>query len=175
MVPVSELNRHRLGAETRQLCMQALDAARQEGCPRLTTSFLLFALVEAGGEPQRLPLGRALRQRLLKANADAYHGVKAAYCGWYRSTCGRQGPAERPRMTPYIPRVLVLAEGLAGEAPVAPEHLLAALLDYDPGRDSVQPGIQYILAMIEPGLEAIRREFGLHRDGRGRETAPERG
>jgi hypothetical protein len=130
----------------------------------LTTSFLLFALVDSGAEPTGDDsLGASLRRRLLEADADAYRGVKAAYCGWYRGAFGRgDAAASEPAMTPYIAEVLILAEALAGAGPVEPQHLLGALLEYDPGAGAVQPGIQYILTMIEPGLEPVRRQFGVH-------------
>ena len=173
LVPLAELARFRLSGETLSLCQRALEAAREEGCPKLTTSFLLFALVDAGAEPAGDPLSRSLRQRLLGADADAYHGVRAAYCGWYRGACAPRGPAPpEPSMTPYVPAALILAQRLAGSARVAPEHLLAALLDYTPGPGAVQPGIQYILSMIGPGLEPVRREFGAHLSGPGAATEP---
>ncbi len=163
LVPLAELERFRLAGETRLLCLRALEAAREAGCPTLTTSFLLFALVDFGAEPTGGPLSRSLRQRLLAADADAYQGVKAAYCGWFRGACGGGGAvASEPCMTPYIPAVLALAEGFAGAAAIEPQHLLAALLEYTPGPGAVQPGIQYILSMIRPGLDPVRREFASH-------------
>ena len=74
-------------------------------------------------------MSRSLRQHFLGADAAAYQGVKAAYCGWYRGACGRaaEGPSE-PAMTPYIRAVLALASDIAGAARIEPEHLLAAML-----------------------------------------------
>jgi hypothetical protein len=166
LVPLAELERFRLAGETRRLCLQALEAAREAGCPTLTTSFLLFALVDAGAELAGGPLCRSLRQRLLGADVHAYQGVRAAYCGWYRGAWGHgERAASESGMTPYIPAVLALAEGLAGAGPVEPEHLLAALLEYTPAPGAVQPGIQYILSMIRPGLGPVRREFATHLAG----------
>jgi hypothetical protein len=108
-------------------------------------------------------LSRSLRQHFLGADAAAYQGVKAAYCGWYRGACGRaaEGPSE-PAMTPYIRAVLALASDIAGAARIEPEHLLAAMLDYAPGAGAAQPGVQYLLSMLEPGLQSVRRDFAYH-------------
>ena len=59
--------------------------------------------------------------------------------------------------------MLKLANDRAGSATfgrqITPRQLLMALLSYAPGANAVQPGAQYILNMIQPGLGSMLKEL----------------
>jgi len=174
LVPTITLHAHALTAETRRVFEHAEGLVAQSGCRRLTTSFVLFSLVELGALEAEGTLPRSLYRAVTQANPDAYHGIKAAYIGWYRGSCrnlGDEGADGPTGMTPYLPAVLERAERIAlccsgHGARITPQHLLAALLSYDPGTGAVQPGAQYVLAMIDRGLtEALLDGLATHFHG----------
>lgn len=140
-----------------------IDRARglvaEAGGGRLTTSFLLMAMVELAEADPEHPL-RFLAEAVLHPEPWAYRGVTAAYVGWFRGS-NRPAAGEPPRhavadaLAPYVPGTLDLAARLAAGA-IGPEHLLAALLVYRPADESgIQPGAQYLLSQCDPGPAAI--------------------
>lgn len=163
LVPIDRLNDYDFDPAARAVVVRARGLVAEAGGGRLTTSFLLMAMVELADTDPDHPL-RFLSKALLSPEPWAYRGVTAAYVGWFRGS-NRPAAGKHPRpavadtLTPYVTGTLELAGRLAadtGAGAIGPEHLLAALLGYRPGDESgIQPGAQYLLSQFEPGPAAI--------------------
>jgi hypothetical protein len=169
--PFESIYIHRLTPAADEVIQRAALLADEVGGDRVTSSLLLFAMVELGAGSPRDDALRFLHDYTLGSDPDAYRGVKAAYLAWYRRSCliypaAPGTPPHRPMLTPYLPAILRLAadfasaQGSAGEVDI--DHLLAALLTFDPGLEQVQPGIQYILCMARPGWQDLTQVLTWH-------------
>lgn len=156
---LTELGRYSLSPSSTEIIGRARELARENGDGRLTTSLLLFAMVELGASRPGGDVLAFLYEHTLGSDPEAYRGVTQAYLGWYRRSCAFSGDAgfERGFVTPYVAQSLALAEGLAAsegaDTPIDSDHIAAALLTYQPGPCQVQPGIQYILSMMREGVK----------------------
>lgn len=163
LVPIDRLNDYDFDPAARAIIDRARGLVAESGGGRLTTSFLLMAMVERAEADPDHPL-RFLSEAVLHPEPWAYRGVTAAYVGWFRGS-NRPAAGEPPRpavadaLAPYVPGTLELAARLAadtGAGAIGPEHLLAALLVYRPADESgIQPGAQYLLSQFDPGPGAI--------------------
>lgn len=163
LAPIDRLNDYDFDPAARAVVDRARGLVAEAGGGRLTTSFLLMAMVELADADPDHPL-RFLAEAVLRPKPWAYRGVTAAYAGWFRGS-NRPAAGEPPRpavadtLAPYVPGTLELAARLAadtGAGAIGPEHLLAALLVYRPADESgIQPGAQYLLSQCDPGPAAI--------------------
>jgi len=155
LAPSQVLHGYPLSPICEGLFARATALARERGCCRLTTSLLLFAMVEFGERDETPSVLRSVWRYTLGSQPEAYRGIQAAYYGWYEHSCDQPGrrseSGTRETITGYILSILQLAERQGN--PIQPEHLLRALLDFDPGAEAVQPGIGYILSLLHPDLD----------------------
>ncbi|MDD3449701.1 MAG: hypothetical protein PHF72_11810 [Gammaproteobacteria bacterium] len=163
LAPIDRLDDYDFDPAARAAIDHARGLVAGTGGGRLTTSFLLMAMVDLAESDPAHPL-RFLAEAVLHPEPWAYRGVTAAYAGWFRGS-NRPAAGEQPRpavadaLAPYVPGTLELARRLAagtGAGAIGPEHLLAALLGYRPDDESgIQPGAQYLLSQCTPGPAAI--------------------
>lgn len=156
---IDRLHDYDFDPAARAVVDRARGLVTEAGGGRLTTSFLLMAMVEVADADPNHPL-RFLAEAVLRPEPWAYRGVTAAYVGWFRGSnrpaAGEPArPAVADALAPYVPGTLELAARLAAGT-IGPEHLLAALLVYRPADESgIQPGAQYLLSQCGPGPAAI--------------------
>lgn len=163
LTPSQALSGYCLSPTCEQLFARATALARERGCCRLTTSLLLFAMVEFGERDEAPSVLRSVWRYTLGSQPEAYRGIQAAYYGWYEHSCDQPGrwggSGGRETLTDYVVAVLQLAKTLGN--PIHPEHLLRALLDFNPGTEAVEPGISYILSLLHPDLDHRAVLFGI--------------
>jgi len=145
----------------RDIFSLASERLKRVGNGRLTTSFLLLAMLELNPAARRTGPLRVLYEATERTDAEELRRVREAYISWYQRSCmrssgGQRDNVEADSMTPYVPRVLNLALCRArAEAQdlIGVGHLLGALLTFDPGCGAVQPGIQCILSLLRARFE----------------------
>jgi hypothetical protein len=169
LAPLSALDGYALDGETSAILARAGALAALSGGRRLTTSFILMALVERAADAAH-PL-HFLVPLLLEPDPCAYRGVMAAYAAWYAGDSRLAEGAASEMLSPYVSGVLDLAAQVARATSkrglITPLHILAALLRYRPeGGDGIEPGAQYILGQCPPWpdvlLAGLRRALGPH-------------
>lgn len=172
LTPLTELDAYPLHSETQELIQQAILLTNEQGGGRLTTSFVLAAMVSWGEQDDAPPLLRLFYRQIFLPNPDAYIGVMAAYNSWFRhdvsqitDQLGHSG--EVNSITPYFLAVLNRAQSIARiiarknktDPIISLNHLLVAMLSFDPGVGRVQPGAQYLITLFGLGLERTKAEI----------------
>lgn len=160
------LEGYALDAASRRAFDGALALVSGLGCRRLTTTFLLFSMADGTGPAAGDPLSRFLHHKIGGAEAYSYRGAKKAYIGWFLGDsrrCDSDLDAQAFYLTPYIPAVLDRAQQMSaawsGDGLIRPAYLFSALLTYQPGEGSMQPGIQYIVDIVPPGRGPLIERF----------------
>lgn len=150
-VPLANGQVYRLSPSAQQVWQQAIQQAEQASGDRLTTSFILLAMV-AQEQPTSQTLQRL--QRYIQDHAPAaYSGISQAYIYWYRGSgqTPKPQPVKIEAMTDYCLHTLELAQQLASQEQqqaIHCRHLLPALLSYQPPAHRIKVGASYLLTSI---------------------------
>lgn len=150
-VPLTDGQAYCLSPSAQQVWQQAIHQAEQAYGDRLTTSFILLAMVA-----QQQPTSQTLQrlQRYIQDHAqEAYSGISRAYIYWYRGSgkMPKPPPVKLETMTDYCGHVLALAQQLASQEQqktIHCRHLLSALLGYQPPAQRIMVGASYLLTSI---------------------------
>jgi len=157
LAPSQVLHGYPLSPTCEGLFARATALARERGCCRLTTSLLLFAMVEFGERNETPSVLRSVWRYTLGSQPEAYRGIQAAYYGWYEHSCDQPGrrseSGTRETITGYILSILQLAERQGN--PIQPEHLLRARTHFvaayhEHGYTETGPGHSVLLSGRHP-------------------------